>query len=893
MKNRSNSFLKSCASAALLALAASSTNAQTRELLWRVDQAVTLPSRVAYFGPETAAPIDFRPSFQLTRVVATNNASFVAIPINTADFDQSNALTVAPPSIQGTRGWQVFKLDANGALLWKRQILSISSRISDFKLTAEGGVALLQNRQLSVFGPNGEVRFTADVVNELCLEDGGAPSGTPHRMFLTDTDAFVIGYAGAFDSTARACAYSYQGLLLDRISSVNRLEVGDYRAPFGFLTKEGDFLNNTWSNARFELRSSKLFYWVRSVVNDEIIQRTTQIAVDGSSWLRVGSRFQRVKLDGAIDWDIESLDYQNIGFFNDNRILLANANATRAAAISSDGSTSWSLQLPLWSDNEHPPTWQIGATNTRVVGYSNADRRGLIRNLSNSNGLETNLISAALPTQRANFAFGSLAGVGAVSVDSSAAPIQFTAPNGFCPGVGFCPRSARFGIPSLRRFAASSELISEVAAPQLTFELPTRPLERRPAVQLVSSGGPATSVVHASYSHDGFRQTLVVQNIRTDGQVLWQKTLSTERYDSEKASFIINGASVFVSASESSPASAVGTLWELRLGDGLVLNTNSTPTLQALQVISGTTCSLTNETVTRLLCVVSGQTPVIRSISGLPNVSTNLLDYGIVGDQLRARVPNGIANQFQFANINAEGASSTGVLLEFQRNPGTFLPRTDRIQVLDNAELLASARLNDGANNNELFASVIALFAADGTRLWQTEISEPQREYQPSTQSSLNTVLARTASGDVYVGLQAKQSAPLDATVRICKLSSAGVLLSCRTAPRAGRVVAISIDPDSDGVLVWLRGNAGNNGASTLSTQVFSFNGNAFSELQFNLSLSVVLAADSFTPDGDSVYAALGTLNNFGVVIDKPSGQLSVVKIRLGSDANFANGFED
>ncbi len=894
MKNPSNFFLTSCASALLLGLLGSPTHAQTRELLWRVDQAVTLPSRAAYFGPETAGPIDFRPSFQLNRVVATNNASFVAVPINTADIEVSNALTVAPPSIQGTRSWQVFKLDANGALLWKRQILSISSRISDFKLTAEGGVALLQNRQLSVFGPNGEVRFSADVVNELCLDKGGNPNGIPHRMFLTDDESLVVGYAGSGSETARACAYNYQGNLLSNITSVLRLEVGDFRKNVGFLIKEGDFIDSTWSNARFELRNENQVYWSKSVADEENIPRTAQIAVGGSTWLRIGIRFQRIETNGAIEFDIAALDYQNVGFFDSSRVLLSNPAASRVAAINANGSAAWVIQQPLWSDVTHPPIWQIGAENTRVLGYLNADRRGIIRNISSASGIETSSISAVLPQQRAIFAFGSLAGVEAISIDSSLEPLVFPTPSAvFCPGGGFCPASARVGTPTVRRYSVSSNLISELSAPELTFALPTRPLERRPAAQLVGSAGQTFSALHVGYRHDGFRQQLVVQNVRADGQVLWQQTLSTPRYDAEKASFAINGSTVLISATESFPGSTVGTLWELRLGDGLVLNTHTTPALQALNVIGGKACSLTSEALTRLLCLVPTQIPQVRAITGAPAAAANLLDYGRSGDQLRARIVDGVNSQFQFANINADAVYSAGATLAFQSSPGAFPLRTDRVQTLANGETLASARLNDSSNGNALFASAIALFATDGTRIWQTQINEPQRDYQPSTQSSLNTVMARASNGDIYVGLQARANTPLGAPVRICRLSAAGVQLGCSTAPKAGRVVALMQDPDSNGILVWLRGNAGNTTASSLSTQIFAFDGSLFSAQQFNLSQSVALAADSFTPDGDSVYAVLGTLNNFGVVIDRADGQLSLVKIALGSDAIFQNGFED
>jgi|GEM_PF-5662822 len=893
MQKRSNICLSACAGT-LLALAAGAVNAQTRDLLWRVDQAVALPGRVAFFSAENGAPIDFRASFQLVRVIATSNASYVAIPTNTADLEVGNAFTVVPPSWLGTRGWQVIKLDAKGALLWKRQIASSSASINDFKLTAEGGVALLQNRQLSVFGAAGEVRFTADVVTELCLDDAGNPNGSPHRIFLTDADALVVAYAGSNSETARACAYSLQGALLDTITSVFRIEVGDFRRNFGFLIKEGDFTGSFWSNARFMLRSNNQIFWSMNVADEEEIPRTAQIALDGSAWIRLGTRFQRLESNGNIAWDIPALGYQNVGFLESNRMLVANPAATQIAAINLNGSIAWSIEQPIWSDSAHPPIWQIGANNTRAIGFTSADREATIRNIANASGTETSSIVAALPTSRANHAFGSLAGSGAVSIDSSATPNVYPPPSlVFCPGGGFCPASARFGVPSLRRYSAGSVLISDTPAPELTFALPTRPLELRSAVQLVSTGGIAASVVNVGYSHDGYRQLLVAQHLRADGQLLWQRILNTPRYDAEKASFAVSGGSIFISATESAPSTPLGQLWELRLSDGVTLNSHTTLALQALQAIGANTCSLTVESLARVLCVRPGLAPELRSITGAPAGPLTLLAFGSSGDQLRARVLDGINSQFKFANVDADGIYSERPTLAFQSNPGTFPLRTDRVQVLANAETLASARLTDSSNSNAPFAAVVALFAADGSRIWQTEINEPQRNYQPSTQSSLNTVLARASNGDVYVGLQARTISPTSAPVRICRLNAAGVLLACSTAPRAGRVVALMPDPDSAGILVWLRGHSGNTNASTLSTQIFALGAGGFSALQFNLPQSVALAADSFTPDGDSVYAVLGTLNNFGVAIDRPDGALSVVKIALGSDAIFRNGFED
>ena len=259
-------------------------------------------------------------------------------------------------------------------------------------------------------------------------------------------------------------------------------------------------------------------------------------------------------------------------------------------------------------------------------------------------------------------------------------------------------------------------------------------------MQLISSGGSATSVMHLGYSHDGYRQLLVAQHLRADGQLLWQRILNTTRYDAERASFAIVGGSVFIAASESAPASPIGQLWELRLADGVTLNSHTIPAIQELQAFGAKTCSLTAESLTRVLCIQPGLAPELRSITGAPSGALNLLAYGTSSDNLRARVVDGINSQFKFASISADGVYSPSSTLAFQSNPGAFPLRTDRVQVLANQEILASARLNDNSNGNALFAAVVALFASDGSRIWQTQINEPQRDYQASTQSALHSL---------------------------------------------------------------------------------------------------------------------------------------------------------
>jgi hypothetical protein len=875
-------------------LHAAAASAQNLGVEWGLNFSEENTQRGLFFGRDAADQPDFRPTVQMNRVLRTSNGSYVLVPSNSADLPDANALLAAPPAWPGTRGWQLLRLDDNAGVLWKRFIASPSARIDDIRLTAELGIALLQNNQAIVFAPDGSTRFQMDLATQACPEDFGRFSGNPDRQFINEEELIIVNYAGDVTEQARACAIDFNGNIVDRITAVvGRLEVGDYRRSVGFLTKEGPFFNGFWSDARIELRSQTATAWTLSGVDAEIMRREPQIALDRTTLIILNGRLRGISPLGVEQWDGEPGGFQSIGFLSPNRLLQSNPSSTALRAIASDGSVLWEVSQAPWTDSESPAFHQISASSFTASGYLRGTRNARVRSYSNASGVETRQINLIAPVDRPVLSVGALGDAAAVLINAGAAPLQITNPfAGSCSLIGFCPTSFGITSPSILRYSSTGQLSAELGGAGLNYPLPSRPLEHRPAVQQFSDG----ALLHLSYGHDGQRQVLVVRRISSGGQVLWSRRLSDVSFDLERASAAIVGNTVMVSAHIGAPGTAAGsgTLWQLDASTGSPAASFPTLKLQELHAVSATpaaACSLAPENVSSIVCMSPGQAPQQISISA-PAGTGALQALGRSADgQLLARRIAAPQDRFALVRVNALGVASVDPELVFNTAGGTPA-RVDQLLQLPNGEFLASAR-SGTLSGSVVAAALFAQFAADGSRQWQQAVGEPQRPYQNTGASSLNTVLARASNGDAYLGIQLQDVDPLRAPVRVCRFSASGAAAGCVSAPRAGRIVALLPDPDSSDVLAVLRSHTGSTIDSQLATELHRVNASGFSASLLRIPEAVALSSQSILRSGDALYFSSGTLNNFGVYVDRPTGIAGLYKITLGSDLIFRNGFED
>ncbi|NJR44151.1 hypothetical protein HC761_01495, partial [bacterium] len=229
----------------------------------------------------------------------------------------------------------------------------------------------------------------------------------------------------------------------------------------------------------------------------------------------------------------------------------------------------------------------------------------------------------------------------------------------------------------------------------------------------------------------------------------------------------------------------------------------------------------------------------------------------------------------------------------FQASTAPIFVRTDQFQAQTNGEFLATARVIDASQSNAVIAALVGLFASDGTRIWQAQVIERQRPYQTSSQSALNTQIARASNGDVYLGIQAIEANPAAAPVKVCRIQASGIPAGCFSAPLAGRLVALLRDSNSESVIAFARAHTGATIESQLTTQMYAVNTSGFSAAMLTIPEHIALAADSFLPATGAIFAVLGTLNNYGAYVDRPSGLVKLFKISIASDLIFTNGFED